>query len=100
MCSLRKSLMLREVGLVIGGEIAKRDVTFEEPGKLSGAPDPVTVAKDEDLQQQPWIVGGMVPAVLAVGLVKWIEPALGAPLLLFLPAINRFLSGVYMKQAS
>jgi hypothetical protein len=65
-----------EVGLLIRGKIAKRDVTFEKPIEFAGAADTDTVAEDENFQHHHGMEGRPPAAVLPVLRIEGIKPAL------------------------
>jgi hypothetical protein len=65
-----------EVGLLIRGKVAKRDVTFEETVEFAGAADADTVAEDEDFQHHHGMEGRPPAAVLPFLWIERIEPTL------------------------
>nr|WP_263627935.1 hypothetical protein [Saliphagus infecundisoli] len=65
-----------EVRVLIRGEVAKGDVTFEEAVEFPGAPDADAVAEDEDFEHHHGMGGRPRAAVLPIIRIEWVEPAL------------------------
>src|SRR5699024_10899577 len=65
-----------EVRVLIRGEVAKSDVTFEETVEFAGTTDPDTVPEDEDLEHHDGMEGRPATAVRPICRIEGIKPAL------------------------